>query len=68
MYLLLVEAAKMSMTKGGFRLSYNFETDEVQVLDKRSGDLNYIINGENDPMLSSTLTYFGLHKVPIIAY
>jgi hypothetical protein len=60
MYTKLVEASKLQISKGAYQLSYDENNNFVQVLERRSGQVNYEVCGEQDEMLIATIIYFGL--------
>jgi hypothetical protein len=60
MFKKLIEASKQQIIKGAYKLSFDERNEYVMVLNKKSGELSYVITGENDEMFISTLNYFGL--------
>ncbi len=65
MFAELLEASKMKLTKGIYQLLYDETTNTVQVVDKRNGIVNYVVEGENDEMLSATYIYFGIRNLQL---
>jgi hypothetical protein len=63
----LVEASKLNITKGAYQLRYDEKNHVVQVVDKRTGFVNYIVEGEEDEMLSATYIYFGVRYLESIS-
>ncbi len=61
----LVEASKLEITKGAYKLRYDEKNNTVQVLDKRQGIVNYVVEGENDEMLTATYIYFGIKNMEL---
>jgi hypothetical protein len=60
MYTKLVEASKLQISKGAYQLSYDENHKLVQVLQRKSGEVNYEVSSEQDEMLIATIIYFGL--------
>jgi hypothetical protein len=60
MYKKLTEAAKLELKKGIYQLSFDEQNNRVNVIDRRTGELNYVVKGDNDNMLLATIIYFGL--------
>ena len=60
MFTKLIEASKLQISKGSYQLAYNESNNTVEVTDRRSGKVNYVVTGESDPMLVATIVYFGL--------
>lgn len=60
MYEKLVEASKRQIAKGSYKLSFDEKNESVMVLNKRSGELSYVVSGEKDEMFVATINYFGL--------
>ena len=60
MFEILTEAAKLAQKRGNYQLAYDSVNNQIQVLDRRSGEINFIINSDDDKMLSSTFIFFGL--------
>ncbi|MEJ5265000.1 MAG: hypothetical protein WHT29_06765 [Bacteroidales bacterium] len=63
----LIEASKLNITKGAYQLRYDEKNHAVQVVDKRHGIVNYVVEGEDDEMLSATYIYFGIKYLESIA-
>lgn len=60
MYEILVEASKRQIARGAYQLSFDERNKNVMVLNKKSGELSYVVSGEEDEMFISTINYFGL--------
>jgi hypothetical protein len=60
MYSKLVEASKLQISKGAYQLAYDEQNNYVQVLERRSGQVNYEVCSDQDEMLVATIIYFGL--------
>jgi hypothetical protein len=62
MFRKLIEASKLELKKGIYELSYDEKNNVVKVLDRRTGQLNYVVKSENDNMLLATIIYFGIRN------
>lgn len=62
MFTTLIEASKREIKRGAYKLAFDEQEKIVKVLYSKSGQLSYIISGENDEMLFSTIIYFGLRN------
>ena len=58
----LKEAAILNVKKGAYQLTYDTETDVVNVIDNKKGKINYSVSADDDEMLESTMVYFGIGK------
>lgn len=61
----LIAASKLEIQKGMYKLTYDAANQKVLVIDRRTGELNYIVSSEQDKMLYSTIIYFGLQNFKI---
>ncbi|MCX7986001.1 MAG: hypothetical protein N2662_03585 [Bacteroidales bacterium] len=63
----LIQASKLSISKGAYQLRYDEKSHTVQVIDKRHGIVNYVVEGEDDEMLTATYIYFGIKHLESIS-
>jgi|DewCreStandDraft_4_1066084.scaffolds.fasta_scaffold357627_1 hypothetical protein len=63
----LIEASKLNISKGAYQLRYNEKNHAVEVIDRRHGIVNYVVEGEDDEMLSATYIYFGIKNLERLA-
>jgi hypothetical protein len=63
MFTKLVEASKLEIKKGGYRLTFDEKNKSVKVLNSKNGRLSYTVKGESDEMLVATVVYFGLRNI-----
>ena len=66
MFEILAEAAKLGERKGIYILAFDSRNNHIQVLDRRTGEINFIINSDDEQMISSTSIYFGLKNRVIV--